>query len=76
MRLGVIVCPKCKQVKGVNLSFKTTTCVRCGKKLPLRSLKIFYQTDSQEQLTQAIGRINANVNGKSNEFEKLIQTKQ
>jgi transposase-like protein len=59
MRLGVIICPQCKQVKGVALSSKTTRCIRCGKTLQLKKLKIFYETDSQEMLTQAIGLLNA-----------------
>ncbi|MFA5102454.1 MAG: hypothetical protein WC525_04825 [Candidatus Thermoplasmatota archaeon] len=59
MRFGVIVCPKCKQVKAVQLSSKTTKCIRCGTILTLKKLKIFYETDSQEQLRQMIGVLNA-----------------
>ena len=59
MKFGVIICPQCKQVKGVTLSSKTTRCIRCGKTLELKKLKIFYKTDSQEKLSQAIGILNA-----------------
>jgi hypothetical protein len=59
MRLGVIICPQCKQVKGVALSSKTTRCIRCGKTLELKKLKIFFETDSQEKLRQVIGILNA-----------------
>jgi len=72
MRLGVIVCPKCKQVKGVDLSSKTTKCAGCGKTLSLKKLKIFYETDSQEKLRQAIGLLNAELEGKSVAFKKLL----
>ena len=72
MRLGVIVCPQCKQVKGVNLSSKTTRCAGCGKTLTLEKLKIFYETDSQEKLRQAIGLLNAELDGKSVAFKKLL----
>jgi Domain of unknown function (DUF5817) len=75
MRLGVIVCPQCKHVKGVNLSSKTTKCGGCGKILTLKSLKIFYETDSQEKLRQAIGIVNAELDGKRNEFQKTFQAK-
>jgi transcription elongation factor Elf1 len=75
MRLGVIVCPHCNYVKGIDLSVKTTKCGRCGKTLELRKLKIFYETDSQEKLRQAIGMINAEVEGKANEFKKILQAK-
>ena len=75
MKLGVIVCPKCKKVKGVNLSFKTTKCHRCGKILTIDKLKIFYKTDSQEKLQQAIGLMNTELEGKYNEFKELLQTR-
>ena len=65
MRLGVVVCPKCKQVKGVDLSKKTSRCPRCGHLLVIPKLKIFYETDSQKQLRQAIGLLNAKLDGKS-----------
>ena len=64
MRLGVIVCPRCKQVKGVDLSSKTTKCTRCGKSLQLKKLKILYETESQEKLRQAIGAMNAELDKK------------
>jgi len=41
MIYGVIVCPKCKKVKGVDLSKKTTKCPRCRKILTIDKLKIF-----------------------------------
>ena len=64
MRLGVIVCPQCKHVKGVNLSSKTTKCTGCGKKLTLEKLKIFFETESQKKLRQAIGLLNAELDVK------------
>jgi transposase-like protein len=64
MRFGVIVCPQCKQVKGVDLSSKTTKCVRCGKTLQIKKLKIFYETESQEKLRNAIGLLNAELEEK------------
>ena len=75
MRLGVIVCPQCKQVKGVNLSSKTTKCAGCGKTLTLEKLKFFYETESQEKLRQAIGLLNAELDGKSVAFKKLLYDK-
>jgi transposase-like protein len=72
MRLGVIVCPQCKQVKGVDLTSKTTKCAGCGKTLTLEKLKIYYETESQEKLRQAIGLLNAELDGKSVAFKKLL----
>jgi transposase-like protein len=75
MRLGVIVCPQCKQVKGVNLSSKTTKCAGCGKTHTLEKMKIYYKTESQEKLRQAIGLLNAGLDGKSDSFKKLLYDK-
>jgi len=58
MKFGVIVCPQCKQVKGIDLFSKTTKCIRCGKTLQMKKLKIFYETESQEKLRKAIGLLN------------------
>ena len=74
MKFGVIVCPKCKQVKGVDLASKTTKCPRCGKVSRLSKLKILYETDSRAKLQQAIGLKNAELDGKYNEFKELLQT--
>jgi hypothetical protein len=65
MRLGVVVCPKCRHVKGVDLSKKTSRCGRCGRLLHLTKLTILYTTESQNDLRQAIGRLNAKMDGKS-----------
>ncbi|MFO7676856.1 MAG: hypothetical protein R6V50_00500 [Thermoplasmatota archaeon] len=72
MRFGVIICPRCKQVKGVELKRKTTTCPRCGKVLQLSNSIIYYKTDSQQKLQQAIGLINAGFDGRSDDFKKVI----
>jgi transposase-like protein len=76
MRFGVIVCPQCKQVKGIELSSQTTKCIRCGRTLQMKKLKIFYETDSQETLRQAIGLLNAKLDENSTankefSFDKL-----
>lgn len=70
MRFGVIVCPRCKQVKGVNLSSKITKCIRCGKTLQIEMLKIYYETESQEKLRKVIGLLNIDlaVNRETSEF--------
>ena len=73
MRFGVIVCPQCNHVKGVDLSSMTTKCIRCGKTLQMKKLKIFYETESQEKLRKAIGLLNAEVQKeKYDAFKKLL----
>jgi len=75
MRLGVIVCPHCKSIKGVDVTSKTTKCIRCGRTLQLKTLKIFYETDSQEKLRQAIGLMNAKMGKKNGENKSLMYEK-
>jgi hypothetical protein len=75
MRFGVVVCPHCKQVEGVNLSSKTTKCIRCGKTLQMKKLKFFYETEYQEKLHEAVGLMNAELEGKRDTFTKLLNNK-
>jgi hypothetical protein len=72
MRFGVIICPWCKQVKGLELSSQTTRCIRCGKTLKMKKIKIFCETDSQEQLRQAIGLLNAELDENSPANKKFL----
>ena len=64
MKYGVVVCPKCKNTKAVQLIYKTSKCNRCGKILVLKKLNIFYRTNSEQNLRQAIGFINAQIDEK------------
>jgi hypothetical protein len=71
MWLGVIICPHCKKAKGVDLSAKTTKCTYCGKTLQIKKLKKMYETDSQEKLRQAIGLLNAKIQGNDIEVKNF-----
>ena len=72
MRYGIIVCPTCKQVKGLDLSSKTTKCIRCGKTLHIKKLKIHYTTESPAELRYAIGLLNAEIQQKHGTFSKKV----
>ena len=58
MKFGIIVCIRCKKAKIVDLSFKTTKCINCGKILNLDKVKIFYKDDSQYKLREILGLFN------------------
>jgi ribosomal protein L37AE/L43A len=58
MKYGIIVCPKCKSPKVVNLLNKTTRCIRCGKILTLNKLQIIHKTGSEQELREYIFIIN------------------
>jgi len=64
MRFGIIVCPRCRNSKVVDLSFKTTTCFRCNKKIELSKVKILFESNSEHEIRDAIS-INVNLNNKS-----------
>jgi hypothetical protein len=72
MKFGIIVCPRCKKAKGVDILSKTTKCIGCGKTLRLDTLKILYKTDSRQELQNALGLINADMDGKLKDFKKII----
>jgi hypothetical protein len=63
MKYGIVVCPKCRKAKAVNLDYKTTRCIRCNKVIQLNKIRITYRSDSQQQIRQAIGLINAKMPG-------------
>jgi len=72
MNFGIVFCPRCKKAKVVDLSFKTTKCHRCGKVLKLEKLKILYETDSEHKVRQALGLVNAKMDGRFEEFKVLM----
>jgi hypothetical protein len=73
MKYGIVVCPKCKHVKGVELKHKSTKCIRCNKNIVLDKVKIVFETNSEEKLRNAIGVLNAELEGKSKDFKKIFE---
>ena len=72
MKYGVVVCPKCKNPKAVLLSSKTSKCPRCKKILNINNLKIVYKTNSESEVINVIGLINADKDGNYYDFKKMI----
>jgi len=75
MKYGVIVCPRCKQVKGVELRYKSTNCIKCNKSVKLDKVRILFETNSKEKLSHAIGLVNADFDGNLNDFKKIFEKK-
>jgi hypothetical protein len=75
MKYGVVVCPKCRQVKGVELRHKSTKCIRCNKKIDIDKVKIMFETNNEEKLRNAIGLLNAELEGKTEDFKKIFEKK-
>ncbi|OGS39897.1 MAG: hypothetical protein A3K77_04740 [Euryarchaeota archaeon RBG_13_31_8] len=72
MRYGVVVCPKCRNPKAVLLSFKTSKCTRCNKILDIDKLKIIHKTNSESEVRNVIGLINADNDGNYDDFKKML----
>ena len=71
-KFGIIVCPNCRNPKAVDLSVKKTRCFRCNTNLNLKKLKILYKSNSREEITNAIGLLNADLDGNIEKFEKIL----
>ena len=61
---GVLVCPRCKRAKGVDLKQKTTTCL-CGFEIRVRSAKIRARTETARDLASLVGQVSAELAGGS-----------
>ena len=73
MKFGIIVCPKCKNAKVVNLSCKTSRCYGCNEILTFEKFKIQYKTDSEQKARLALGLINAEIDGKLDEYKEIMK---
>lgn len=51
---GIIVCPKCRKVLGAELSSDYKRCPVCGHRIRLSSSKVYFKTESQRELREAI----------------------
>ena len=58
MRFGVILCPQCKTARGIMLGSKTTSCVKCGKKINLKKARLLVKVRTESDLAHAVGEIN------------------
>jgi hypothetical protein len=61
---GVLVCPRCKRAKGVDLKQKTTTCA-CGFEIRVRSARIRARAETARELAPLVGQVNAELAGGS-----------
>jgi len=54
---GVVTCPRCGTVQGADLSHARVSCVRCQAKIDLTRAKVFFSTDSPQELADAVRRV-------------------
>lgn len=66
---GVIVCPRCKRAKGVDLEQKTTTCV-CGFEIHVVPARIRARAKSAREIAPLVGKVNAEIAGGLEAYER------
>jgi transcription elongation factor Elf1 len=54
---GVIVCPSCNRARGVDLSAAAVVCPSCGKKMNVGRAKVYFKTDSESELVEAVRKM-------------------
>jgi len=67
---GVIVCPRCRRAKGVDLSRRTTTC-SCGFEIRVRSVRVHARAGTARELVDAVRRVQAERHGGLQEYERV-----
>lgn len=71
-KYGVIICPKCHYPRGVKLTDSKSKCYHCGYTFTVEKLKTFYETDSESELAEAVGRLNAKLQGGLTEYLNFL----
>ena len=59
---GVVVCPRCKRAKGVDLKQKTTTCL-CGFDIHITPARVRARAETARELAPLVGQVNAELAG-------------
>ena len=52
--LGVVCCPKCKFVTGINLNYKTKKCIKCNYTINLKKIRLISKTENVENMGKLI----------------------
>ena len=55
--LGVVSCPKCKRVCGVDLNYKTKNCARCNYTMKISKVRIWVKTEDRNDLADLINKV-------------------
>jgi len=66
---GVVVCPRCKRAKGVNLKQKTTTC-QCGFEIHVVPARIRARAETARELAPLVGKVSAEIAGGTEEYQR------
>ena len=65
---GVLICSRCGTVQGVDLSHARVDCVRCWTKIKVSRAKLYFSTDSPQELAIAVRRLAERERGQETPF--------
>ncbi len=68
---GVVVCPRCKRAKGVDLKQKTTTCP-CGFEIRVMPAKVKARAGTPRELAPLVGQVNAELAGGTKTVQAML----
>jgi len=68
---GVIVCPRCKRAKGVDLKQKTSVCT-CGFEIRILPARVRARADSARELAPLVARVSAEIAGGLETYERAV----
>jgi hypothetical protein len=72
-KYGVVICPKCHYPRGVELRNAKSKCYHCRYNFKISELKKFFTTNSETELTEAVGRMNAKMQGGLEEYLRDLE---
>ena len=68
---GVVVCPRCKRAKGVDLRQKTTTC-QCGFEIHVTPARVRARAETPRELAPLVGQVNAELAGGTRAVQEML----
>lgn len=66
---GVVVCPRCKRAKGVNLKQQTTTCA-CGFTIRVIPARVRARAETARELAPLVGQVNTEIAGGTEAYHR------
>lgn len=63
--LGVISCPKCKNVCGINLEQESKKCIKCNYTIKIKKVRIWVKTTENSNLPGLIKKVKEKIESQS-----------
>ena len=63
--LGVISCPKCKNVCSINLEQKSKKCIKCNYTIKIKKIRIWVKTTENSNLPALIKKVKEKIESQS-----------